>query len=66
MIRYYEENEIDQIAKIIDEDWKITYKGMISQEYLDNLNYKDREERIRKKYKKEKKIVYVEENIVKE
>ena len=65
MIRYYEENEIDQIAKIIDEDWKITYKGMISQEYLDNLNYKDREERIRKKYKKEKGIVYVEENIVK-
>ena len=33
MIRFYKENEIGQIAKIIDEDWKIAYKGIINQEY---------------------------------
>ena len=65
MIRFYKENEIEQIAKIIDEDWKIAYKGIINQEYLDSLNYKDREKRIREKYKKEKGIVYVEDNLVK-
>ena len=65
MIRFYKENEIGQIAKIIDEDWKIAYKGIINQEYLDSLNYKDREKRIREKYKKEKGIVYVEDNLVK-
>ncbi len=65
MIRYYEEQDIEQIAKIIDEDWKIAFIGIIDKEYLDNLNYKDREKRIREKYKKEKSIVYVEENEVK-
>ena len=65
MIRYYEEQDIEQIAKIIDEDWKIAFIGIIDKEYLDNLNYKDREKRIREKYKKEKSIVYIEENEVK-
>lgn len=65
MIRYYEERDIEQIAKIIDEDWKIAFIGIIDKEYLDDLNYKDREKRIREKYKKEKSIVYVEENEVK-
>ena len=29
MIRYYEERDIDEVAKIIVEDWKIVYKGII-------------------------------------
>ena len=58
MIRYYEKEDIEQIAKLIDKDWKIEYRGMIDNEYLDNLNYKDREKRIRDKYEKEKAIVY--------
>ena len=65
MIRYYEKEDIEQIAKIIDEDWKIAYKGIVDENYLKNLNYKDREKRIREKYKKEKSIVFVEDNIVK-
>ena len=65
MIRYYEKEDIEQVAKIIDEDWKIAYRGMIDDEYLDNLNYKDREKRIRNKYQKQKSIVYVEDGVVK-
>ena len=45
MIRYYEKEDIEQIAKIIDEDWKIAFKGIIAEDYLKNLNYKDRENR---------------------
>ena len=58
MIRYYKKEDIEQIAKIIDEDWKIVYRGIIDEEYLEKLNYKDREKRIRSKYEKEKAIVY--------
>lgn len=65
MIRYYKKEDIEQIAKIIDEDWKIVYRGIIDEEYLEKLNYKDREKRIRSKYEKEKAIVYIEDNVVK-
>lgn len=34
MIRYYEERDIDEVAKIIVEDWKIAYKGIIDINYL--------------------------------
>ena len=65
MIRYYEKEDIEQIAKLIDEDWKIAYRGIIDDEYLDNLNYKDREKKVRDKYEKEKAIVDIEDGIVK-
>ena len=65
IIRYYEKEDINQIAKIIDEDWKIAYKGIIDDDYLKNLNYKDREQRIRNKYQKEKAIVYYDNGIIK-
>lgn len=65
MIRYYEKEDIEQIAKLIDEDWKIEYRGMIDDEYLNNLNYKDREKRIRDKYNKEKSIVYDDNGVIK-
>lgn len=65
MIRYYEREDIEQIAKIIDEDWKIAFKGIIDEDYLKNLNYKDREKRIRDKYQKEKAIVYDDNGTIK-
>ena len=64
MIRCYEEKDIKQVAKIITEDWKIAYKGIIDDEYLKNLDYKDKEKSIREKYQKRKSIV-LEEGIVK-
>lgn len=60
MIRYYEIEDIEAIAKILDDNWKSAYRGMIDDDYLDNLNYKDREQRLRSKYVKEKSLVYVE------
>lgn len=64
MIRYYEEKDIEKVAKIITEDCKIAYKGIIDDEYLKNLDYKDKEKSIREKYQKQKSIV-LEEGIVK-
>lgn len=60
MIRYYEYEDIEDIAKLIDDNWKSAYRGIIDDEFLDNLNYKDRAERQKKKYEKEKSIVYIE------
>ena len=65
MIRYYEQKDIEQVAKIITEDWKIAYKGIIDDEYLKNLDYRDKEKSIREKYQKQKSIVLDEEGIVK-
>ncbi len=65
MIRWYERKDIEQIAKIITNDWKIAYRGIIDDDYLDGLNYKERERKIMLKYSKEKAIVYEEEGIVK-
>ena len=63
MIRYYKKEDIDEIAKIITEDWKIAYKGIIDEEYLGILDYKEKAERIRKKYQEQKSIVYVDKEI---
>lgn len=65
MIRYYEERDIDEVAKIIVEDWKIAYKGIIDINYLKGLNYVDRAKKIKEKYSKQKALVYTEENDVK-
>ena len=65
MIRYYEKEDIEQIAKLIDEDWKIAYKGIVDEKYLESLNYKEREKRIESKYQKEKAIVYEEGGVIK-
>ena len=64
MVIYYEEKDIEKVAKIITEDWKIAYKGIIDDEYLKNLDYKDKEKSIREKYQNQKSIV-LEEGIVK-
>ena len=34
MIKYYEEKDIEEVAKIIVDDWKIAYKGIIDNEYM--------------------------------
>ena len=65
LIRYYEERDIDKIAKIIVDDWKIAYKGIIDDDYLENLNYIDRAKNIKEKYEKQKSIVYIDNEDVK-
>ena len=37
MIRYYKKEDIDEIAKIIVDDWKIAYKGIIDDKVLEDL-----------------------------
>ena len=65
MIRYYEEKDIEEVAKIIVDDWKIAYKGIIDNEYLEKLSYKDKAKRIKEKYSKQKALVYVENDKIK-
>lgn len=65
MIRYYEEKDIDKIAKIIVDDWKISYKGIIDSNYLEALNYIGRAKNIKEKYEKQKSIVYIDNEDVK-
>lgn len=65
MIRYYEKSDISEIAKIIVDGWKNAYKGIIDEEFLRNLDYKERAESINKHYKKQNAIVYTEGGIVK-
>lgn len=65
MIRYYKKEDINEIAKIITEDWKIAYKGIIDKEFLETLNYKEKAKRIREKYQEQKSIVYIENNNIK-
>ena len=36
-------HDIEFIGKIYTESWKVTYSGMVSQEYLDSLSYQDAE-----------------------
>ena len=65
MIRYYKKEDIDEIAKIIVDDWKIAYKGIIDDKVLNNLSYEERAERIRNKYRSDKSIVFIENNDIK-
>ena len=65
MIKYYEEKDIEEVAKIIVDDWKIAYKGIIDNEYLEKLSYEDRAKRIKEKYLKQKALVYVENDKIK-
>ena len=65
MIRYYEEKDIYEVAKIIVDDWKIAYKGIIDSRYLENLNYEDKAKRIKEKYSKQKALVYIENDEIK-
>ena len=65
MIRYYKKEDINEIAKIITEDWKIAYKGIIDKEFLETLNDKEKAKRIREKYQEQKSIVYIENNNIK-
>lgn len=37
--------DIKSIGKIYTESWKITYRGMIAQEYLESLNIQDAEDK---------------------
>ena len=47
MIRRAYISDVKQIAKVCVDTWRTAYKGIISQEYLQNLNYESREKRFR-------------------
>ncbi len=53
------------IAMVNVDAWKSTYKGIISDEYLDNLSYEKREQAIRQiiNTADDKKFIFVAENI---
>ena len=40
MIRYYEYEDIEDIAKLIDDNWKSAYRGIIDDEFLDQKDKK--------------------------
>lgn len=42
MIREATLEDAKDIAKIIFESWKVTYRGIISDEYLDNMSFEER------------------------
>lgn len=48
MIRNANIDDAKQIAIVRNNTWKTTYKGIISDEYLNDLNYEKREERFKK------------------
>lgn len=50
-IRNVEEKDLMQIAIIGNLDWKKAYRGIIDDEFLDNLSDKDNYERLKKNYK---------------
>ena len=56
-------SDIPQIAKVSIDTWRITYRSLISEDYLQNLSYEDKVERWREIYEKknDKKIIYVAE-----
>ncbi len=47
MIHVREANlsDVSKLAKVHVDTWKTTYQGIVPQDYLDNLSYKEREER---------------------
>jgi len=47
IVRSAELTDATSIAKVNIETWKSTYKGIIEDEYLDNLSYKQREHTIK-------------------
>ena len=50
IIRRAKEEDARQIAEIIVEDWKIAYKGIIDDEYLDSLDVEERYQRELQRY----------------
>lgn len=58
MIRQAKIGDEKEIAKIIIDSWKVSYRGIIEDDYLDKLNYKIKEEKQRKYITEQKKKGY--------
>ena len=67
MINYRKAQILDvpQIVKVSIDTWKTTYTGLISEDYLQKLSYKDRLEKWRELYdkKNDNKIIYIAETV---
>ena len=61
-IRNAELKDIDQVAKLNAEDWKKFYKGIIDDEYLNSITAKEKAERMKKIFDKDKFIVAVHDD----
>lgn len=53
--------EIKSISKIYIDSWKITYKNLVSDEYLNSLNYSDAEKKWTEFLNNEKNFIFVAE-----
>jgi len=60
VIREANIKDIEDISKIVTNGWKTTYRGIIDNEYLDNLSYLDNSPKIEKHLMENK--IYVHEN----
>ena len=49
-IRNVEERDLLQVAEIVINDWKIAYRGIIDDAYLDNLDVQAKYERFKQNY----------------
>jgi len=56
-------SDIDALAKIQVDTWKTTYQGIISQDYLQNLTYKEKEIKWKQRFEKQDQntVIYVAE-----
>ena len=50
IIEKMKENDIETVAKIFVNSWKIAYKGIIDEKYLQSLNIAERVEEIKENY----------------
>lgn len=64
LIRIAELTDAPNIAKVNIDTWKNTYQGIVSDEYLNNLSYEQREQAIKNiiNIDNDKKFVYVAED----
>lgn len=65
MIKHMENSNIEEVAKLIVEDWKLAYKGIIDKKYLEKLDYTKKASSLRARYKEQKAIIYVESGKIK-
>lgn len=64
IVRLAESADASSIAKVNVDTWKSTYKGILTDEYLDNLSYEHREQITRNNIIKDKKVIFVAEDSI--
>lgn len=61
-IRYANETDISDIARVLVDTWHTTFQGLIASSFLDNLNYSQQEVRHRKTLEAGNVLYYVATN----